>query len=114
MQSLWMLLACAMFSIMGACIKVASDHGASLPQIVLFRGLPSVVLLLAWALASRRRIRPDVWKVHIWRNISGLGSMWLFFYALSQLSLATAVSLNYTSALFITGWVIFRGNRDVL
>ncbi len=114
MQSLWMLLACAMFSIMGACIKVASDQGASLPQIVLFRGLPSVLLLLIWARISHRRIRPNDWTAHIWRNVAGLGSMWLFFYALSQLALSTAVSLNYTSALFITGWVLFRGNRDAL
>src|SRR5690606_9634349 len=116
MQSLWMLLACAMFAVMGACIKVAADFGASLSQIVLFRGLPSVLLLLAWAVFTGRTLRPPSWKLHLWRNLSGITAMWLGFYALSNLPLPTAVSLNYTSPLFITGWMLasVSGQRDWL
>jgi len=109
MQSLWMLLACAMFAAMGACIKVAADFGASLSQIVLFRGVPSVLLLLAWAISSGRSLRPPDWKLHIWRNLSGITAMWMGFYALSHLPLPTAVSLNYTSPLFIAGWMMVSG-----
>ena len=117
MQSLWMLLACAMFATMGACIKLASDSGASLAQVVLFRGAPSVALLLAWALLTHRSLRPPTWTLHFWRNLSGVTAMWLSFYALSQLPLATATSLNYTSPLFIAGWLLFRaegGRRDLI
>lgn len=109
MQSLWMLLACAMFAVMGACIKVAADFGASLAQIVLFRGVPSVLLLAVWAVSTRRRLRPPSWKLHLWRNLSGVTAMWLGFYALSNLPLPTAVSLNYTSPLFIAGWMMASG-----
>lgn len=116
MQSLWMILACAMFALMGACIKVAADFGASLAQIVLFRGIPSVLLLFGWAVLTRRVIRPSSWKLHFRRNISGVSAMWLGFYALSHLPLPTAVSLNYTSPLFITGWMLVWGGarRDHL
>jgi len=106
MQSLWMLLACAMFAVMGACIKVAADFGASLSQIVLFRGVPSVLLLLVWAGFTGRKLRPPSWKLHLWRNLSGVTAMWLGFYALSNLPLPTAVSLNYTSPLFIAVWML--------
>src|SRR5690606_255285 len=116
MQSLWMLLACAMFAMMGACIKVSADFGASLSQIVLFRGVPSVLLLATWALSTGRTLRPPSWKLHLWRNLSGITAMWLGFYALSHLPLPTAVSLNYTSPLFIPGWRMASGSvqRDWL
>lgn len=112
MQSLWMLLACAMFAAMGACVKVAFDYGASLPEIVLFRGIPSVLFLLVWARASRRSMRPVAWRLHIWRNVSGIASMWLGFYALAHLPLSTAISLNYTAPLFIAGWMLGWGGTQ--
>ncbi len=108
MQSLWMLLASLMFAAMGACVKIASDLQASLPQIILFRGLPSVVLIFFWAVFTKRSLRPISWRLHILRNISGVGSMWMGFFAISMLPLATAVSLNYTSPLFIAGWMLAR------
>jgi Permeases of the drug/metabolite transporter (DMT) superfamily len=108
MQSLWMLLASLMFAGMGACVKIASDHHATLPQIILFRGIPSVLLLLGWALVTRRSLRPKSWRLHMFRNVTGVGSMWLGFFAIGALPLATAVSLNYTSPLFIAGWMLVR------
>jgi len=92
MQALWMLAASALFALMGALIKFSTQYDASLPQIVLFRGVPSVVLLLIWARMQRL-------------------SMWLGFYALSQLPLGTATSLGYTSPLFIACWLIWAGDQ---
>ncbi|WP_291769251.1 DMT family transporter [Castellaniella sp.] len=112
MQSLWMLLACVMFAMMGAFVKVAADLGASLPEIVLFRGVPSVLLLFFWARSTHRAIRPTSWRLHIWRNLSGITSMWLGFYALFGLPLPTATSLNYTAPLFIAGWLLLAGGAQ--
>ncbi len=111
-----MLLASLMFAAMGACVKLASDLQASLPQIVLFRGIPSVLLLLIWAVATRRSLRPKSWRLHVARNVTGVSSMWLGFFAISALPLATAVSLNYTSPLFIAGWMLARDwkQRDMV
>lgn len=116
MQSLWMLLACIMFAIMGACVKVAGESGVALPQVVLFRGLPSVLLLFVWAHATSRSLRPKQWKPHILRNATGIVSMWMGFYALTHLPLSTAISLNYTSPLFIAVWMLGwgGGQRDVV
>ncbi|MDY0310393.1 MAG: DMT family transporter [Castellaniella sp.] len=112
MQSLWMLLACAMFAVMGAFVQLAAGQGATLPEIVLFRGLPSVLLLYFWVRSTRRTIRPSSWRLHIWRNLSGITSMWLGFFALAHLALPTAVSLNYTAPLFIAGWMLFFGGAQ--
>jgi S-adenosylmethionine uptake transporter len=101
-----------MFAGMGACVKVASDYGASLPHVVLFRGIPSVLLLLFWARLTHRTLRPSSWKLHIWRNVSGITSMWLGFFAISHLPLSTAISLNYTAPLFIAGWMLARGGTQ--
>lgn len=107
MQSLWMLLASVMFAGMGACIKVAVDHGASLAHVVFFRGIPSVIILYFWVLSTRRSLVPRSWRLHIVRNIAGITSLWMGFYAISNLPLSTAVSLNYTAPLFIAGWMLF-------
>ncbi|MFA5521879.1 MAG: DMT family transporter [Castellaniella sp.] len=112
MQSLWMLLASAMFALMGACVKVATDWGADLALIMIFRGLPSILVILVWTMATRRSLRPRSWRFHIWRNIAGTGSMWLGFYAIAQLPLALAMSLNYTAPLFIAGWMLGWGGAQ--
>lgn len=112
MQSLWMLLASLMFAGMGACVKVASDYGASLPHVIVFRGIPSVVLLLFWTQITHRSLKPSSWKLHVWRNVSGITSMWLGFYAISHLPLSTAISLNYTAPLFIAGWMLGWGGTQ--
>lgn len=111
-----MLLASFMFAIMGSCVKLATEHDATLSQVVLFRGLPSVVLLLLWARAGRQSIIPRSWKPHLWRNLSGVSSMWLGFFALAHLPLATATSLAYTSPLFIAVWMLGWGGaqRDMV
>jgi S-adenosylmethionine uptake transporter len=112
MQSLWMLLASLMFAAMGACIKVSADLGASLPHVVLLRGIPSVLFIGAWAISTRRRLRPQSWKLHIYRNLAGVSSMWMGFFAISHLPLPTAISLNYTAPLFIAGWMLVRGGSQ--
>lgn len=112
MQSLWMLVACAMFALMGACVKIAADYDANLPQIILFRGVPSVILLFVWTQYHKRSLRPASWKAHLLRNGFGVTSMWLGFTALSMLPLPTAVSLNYTAPLFIGGWMLFFGGTQ--
>jgi S-adenosylmethionine uptake transporter len=112
MQALWMLLASAMFALMGSAVKLSIEQGASLPEVVLFRGMPSVVLLLIFARSGRLPLISPHWRRHIWRNIAGVSSMWLGFVALSHLPLATATSLNYTAPLFIACWMLGWGGAQ--
>ena len=76
MQSLWMLAASFFFSLMGVSIKLASAHH-NLAEIVLARGIPSVLFLSGFALYRGL----DLWgrhlRVHAVRNVSGVTSMWM-------------------------------------
>lgn len=117
MPSFWMLFACAMFALSGALVKLSYDLGASLSQTVLLRGLPSIVIILIWAFWTRRPVMPPRWKPHVARNLAGGLAMWLSFYAMANLPLSLAFSLNYTGPLFIAGCAIIRGDmlrRDLV
>ena len=110
MQALWMLVASAMFAIMGSFVKLGTEHGASLPLVVLFRGLPSVILLLIWARrtpvhrAHQLEAAPVAQPVRRHLDVAGL--------AIAHLPLATATSLNYTAPLFIACWMLGWGGAQ--
>ena len=114
MPSFWMLLACLMFAVSGAFVKLSSELGATLSQTVLMRALPSVLLIFVWASPTKRSLAPHSWSSHLGRNIAGGLAMWLSFYAMAHLPLSMAFSLNYTAPLFIAGWMVITGgvNRD--
>src|SRR5690625_59868 len=115
MQSLWMLVTCAMFALMGASVKFSADFDANLAQIIFFRGLPSVLILFAWTRLKRLSLVPLSWGLHIRRNLFGISAMWLSFFAMSMLQLPTAGSLTYTAPLFICIWWFFCvGSRCLL
>ena len=106
MQSLWMLAASFFFSLMGLCIKLAATHH-NLAEIVLVRGIPSVILLAGFALYHGRALFGNHLRVHAVRNVSGVSSMWMGFYAMTHLPLGLATTLNYTSPLFLAAFVLY-------
>ncbi len=55
----------------------------------------------AAALATSR------WRLHLSRSLLGFASLALYFYAITELPLATAVTLNYTSPLFLAVLTLF-------
>lgn len=106
LQSLWMVFASAAFALMAACVKLASEEGASLGAIIFTRGLPSVILIWFWVLCTQRSFKTPRLRSHIARSVFGIISIWCGFYAYAHLPLATAASLNYTTTLFITFWTV--------
>ena len=109
MQSLWMLFASLGFALMGVCVKLASDL-YSTSEIVLYRGLVGVVFILCLLRLRGGTLKTMLPGAHLWRGMVGVTSLWLWFYSFSQLPLATAVTLNYTSpiwialTLFVAAW----------
>lgn len=101
MQALWMLAASLCFAVMGAMIKLASEHSASLGEIVLARGLVPVVLIGSWALLKGLPLHSPVARLHIRRSGFGLVAMVLGFYSTTHLPLSTSTTLMYTSPLFL-------------
>lgn len=96
-----MIAASLLFACMGVCVKFAAEF-FSTAEIVFYRSI--IALLLMFFLVRLRRIpiATPHWRFQLWRSISGFVSLLLYFYALSMLPLATAVTLAYTSPLFLT------------
>jgi len=96
----WALLSAASFAVMGGCVRIASE---SLPQseVVFFRNFLALLFLLPLMLRQRVSLRTDHFGMHLARSLLGLTAMYLYFYALGHLPLASAMLLNYTSPLFI-------------
>jgi S-adenosylmethionine uptake transporter len=100
-----MVLAAFFFASMGVCVKLASQY-FNTAEIVLYRG---VVGMLLMALVLRWRgtsFRTPVAGMHIWRGIVGTLALGAWFYAISQLPLATAMTLNYMSGVWVAAFVV--------
>lgn len=96
-----MLLAGLLFACMSALVKYVSPHFSS-DELVFYRSFFG--LLIVYALLRRQRVslRTEHWREHLWRGLSGTLAMILFFYCITVLPLATAITLNYTSSLFLS------------
>lgn len=109
MASLWMLFASFSFAAMGAAVKMASDL-YSTSEIVMYRGLVGAVILGGLIATRGLTLRTRFPREHVVRSLVGVTSLWLWFYAIGKLPLATAVTLNYmapiwiAAALFCAGW----------
>ncbi|MGI9217915.1 MAG: DMT family transporter [Hydrogenophaga sp.] len=105
MQALWMLLASVFFATMGVCIKFASVHFNSF-EIVTYRGLVGVVFLWGFTRARGVSLRTTVPMMHVWRSLVGTVSLTAWFYAIALLPLATAMTLNYMSSVWIATFLL--------
>ena len=111
-----MLLATLLFATMGVCVKLASaQYGAG--EIVFYRGVIGVVFILALTAWRGGSLRTRLPGMHFWRSFTGVISLSLWFYAIGGLPLATAVTLNYMSsvwmALFMVGGAVMLGAARV-
>ena len=100
MQSLWMLAAGGLFACMSVFVKLGAAHFSS-TELVFYRSLVGLAVIYAIIRHQRLPLATKYWKMHLWRGLSGFVSLTLYFYAISRLPLATAVTLNYTSPLFL-------------
>lgn len=105
MQALWMLLASLLFATMGVCIKFASSHFNSF-EIVAYRGVVGMIFLLVLTRVRGVSLRTTVPMMHVWRSVVGVISLVSWFYAISVLPLATAMTLNYMSSVWIATFLI--------
>jgi drug/metabolite transporter (DMT)-like permease len=106
MQSLWMIVASFSFACMGVCVKLASAS-FSAAEIVFYRSLISLLLMLGVVYFRHIPLRTPHWKFQLQRSASGFLSLLCYFNAISLLPLATAVTFSYTSPLFLAlalGW----------
>lgn len=105
MQALWMLLASLFFATMGVCIKFASEHFNSF-EIVCYRGMVGVIFLLGMTRVRGVSLRTTLPMMHFWRSVVGVTALTSWFYAIAALPLATAVTLNYMSSVWIAAFLL--------
>lgn len=105
MQAAWMVAASLFFALMSVCIKFASPYFGPL-EIVCYRG--AIGVLFMWALCRSRGVslQTSVPMMHVWRNVVGVASLVAWFYAIANLPLSTAITLNYMSGIWIAAFVI--------
>jgi len=113
---LLMVAATLLFSLMGVCVKLASsEYGPG--EIVMYRGLVGMLALFVVSRMGGISLRTAVPAMHFWRSLSGVIALSLWFYAIGHLPLATAMTLNYMSsiwmALFLVGGAVLMGARHV-
>lgn len=92
------------FSTMGAMLKLASTQGMNAPELVFYRSVFSLPVVLLWVLNRETLgvLRPNNPLAHVWRSALGLASMALTFQALIMLPLADATAINFTAPIFAT------------
>jgi S-adenosylmethionine uptake transporter len=95
-----MLFASFIFAIMGVCVKLASEL-YSTSEIVMYRGLIGVVFMTILIKLRGGTFATSLPRQHFWRGLVGVIALWLWFFSIGKLSLATAMTLNYTSPIWI-------------
>ena len=105
MQALWMVLGAFLFATMGVFIKYASEDFNSF-EIVFYRGLVGVIFLIGLTRARGVSLRTHVPMMHLWRSVVGVTALASWFYAIGQLPLATAMTLNYMSSVWIATFLL--------
>jgi S-adenosylmethionine uptake transporter len=117
MSAAWLMVGSSLaFAAMGVCVKVASVQ-YSAGEMVFYRSLVGAIVMAMLARWRGNPLRTSVASMHFWRSASGVFSLLLWFYALTGLPLATAMTLNYMSsvwmALFLIGGAALVGGGRI-
>jgi S-adenosylmethionine uptake transporter len=111
-----MLGASLLFATMGVCVKLASAH-YSAGEIVMYRGLVGMIFIVVLVRLRGGSLRTSVPAMHFWRSGTGVIALVLWFYAIGGLPLATAMTMNYMSsvwmAMFLIGGSVIAGGARV-
>jgi drug/metabolite transporter (DMT)-like permease len=95
-----MIVAGFFFAMMGVLVKYgAADFDAA--EMAFYRSFVGLFFIGALVVARKGSVRTERLGNHVVRSVVGSVSLIGYFYAMAQLPLATAQTLNYTSPLFL-------------
>jgi drug/metabolite transporter (DMT)-like permease len=100
-----MVIGALMFALMGLCIKFAAKGYHAL-EITAYRGLIGALFVLGVARIQGVSLRTRLPLMHLRRSSIGTASMIAWFFAITQLPLATAMTLNYMSSIWVATFLI--------
>jgi drug/metabolite transporter (DMT)-like permease len=110
---LLMVVSSLLFALMGVCVKLAAaQYGAG--EIVFYRSLVGALCIFGLThLRGGPSLATSLPAMHFWRSASGVAALLLWFHSIIGLPLATAMTLNYMSsvwmALFLLGGGVLMG-----
>ncbi len=105
MQAYWMILASVFFASMSVCIKFASIYFNTF-ELVFYRGLIGIVFMVALCRSQNVSLKSPVTAMHVWRSVVGVLALTAWFYAIAHLPLATAMTLNYMSSVWVAAFLV--------
>ncbi len=109
--ALLMLASTVFFALMAVLIRIAS-HTMTTFEIAFFRNLFGLLALLPVLMHNRSALRTRQLPRYLVRSAIGIGSMLAGFWAIGHLPLSQAISLSYSTPLFVTiAAVIWLGER---
>lgn len=90
---------------MSVCIKYAAPHFDTF-ELVFYRGLIGMAFMAMLCKAQNVPLRTQIPMMHVWRSVIGVASLSAWFYAIAHLPLATAMTLNYMSGVWVAAFLI--------
>ncbi len=109
---LWIVVATFFFSLMGSFVKLGAAHFSSI-ELVFYRSFISLLFLLIYIVASQKEIKTPHLRKQIDRGVIGFLSLAFFFYAIAHLNLGSAMTLNYTSPIFLGVFLPFISHQKI-
>lgn len=97
---LWIIVATFFFSLMGSFVKLGATHFSNV-ELVFYRSFISLLFLFIYIVISQKEIKTPHLRKQIDRGVVGFLSLAFFFYAIAHLNLGSAMTLNYTSPIFL-------------
>lgn len=90
---------------MSVCVKFAATHFNTF-ELVTYRGAIGTLIMAALCQRKGISLKTPVPKMHIYRSIVGVISLTAWFYAIAKLPLATAMTLNYMSGVWVAAFLV--------
>jgi len=104
-----------LFSFMNLAVKYAAENGIHITQIILFRNLlalPVVLMLISQSVDSQRLLRTSRPISHMFRGLVGIAAMACFFLSFKMLPLGDATALHFASPIILTALSVpFLGEK---
>ena len=104
-----------LFSFMNLAVKYAAESGVHITQIMLFRNLlalPVILLLVSRYIDSQKLLKTTRPFSHLARGLVGLAAMACFFLSFKMLPLGDATALHFASPLILTALSVpFLGEK---
>lgn len=109
LATLFALIAAFCFALAGALVKVIGTQTNTM-TVVFFRFFIGLIILMPWFLQDKNLLKIDKISPFVIRSIAGISALFCTFYAIKHISVANALLLSNTNALFvpIVAWIMLR------